>query len=61
MKFEQLEGESWRDVVARFGKWAGVQQEVLEEYDWLDSNMNDKRMAAHIALYEWDALPICKL
>ena len=58
MKFEQLEGESWRDVVARIGKWAGVQDEVLEAYDFYDGNMHDKQQAAFIALYEWDAMPL---
>lgn len=53
--FTKLENETWRDVVARIGAWANVQQEVLDEYDFLSSNMVDLEEAAWMALYEWDA------
>ena len=55
-EFKQRDGETWRDVVARIGKEAHVQLEVLEAYDFFDSNMQDKKEAAWMALYEWDAL-----
>lgn len=56
--FEQREGESWRDVVARVGAAQGLKDECLECYDHYAGAypQDDHQDHARQALLDWDAL-----
>jgi hypothetical protein len=58
-----LDGESYRDAVARLAKQDGydLREECLEEYDGQVALGVDEGVAAWRALYEWDCLPIVEV
>jgi hypothetical protein len=58
LTFERIGEETWRDVVVRIAGHFGMQQECLEEFDFLAGNMQSLDTAAQQALYEWDCLPL---
>lgn len=59
-----LDGEGWREAVARLARVDGkfdLREECLEEFDGLVGVGAAPDRAAWCALYEWDCLPIVEV
>lgn len=50
------EGETWREMAARYGRAQGLERDVLADFDAEIARGNSERDAAFVALSEWDCL-----
>lgn len=58
LKIERLNGETWRDAAARYGRMHGLEAEVLAAFDYDVSVGTQEPDAAYSACYEWDVCDV---